>query len=170
MTAHGYGGGLYILQTVSGIKTGSGRSEALTIVQTVSGSGTSPYMYGAHIHWHNTGNPTIGHLAGLQIDMDNPGSACDAFTVLDLYRDGANVGSGRDCYIRCATGGSATPTSIIMLEANHSASAGTNFIEQRANVTGPVAAAVDTSTATWTYKIRCKIGSTTFYLVGVSGA
>lgn len=168
--ASGYSRGLYIAATASGTKTGSGEHNSLGIDLTVTGD--TPYAYITSLYLATSGNPTIGLISAVSIYMDNIGTGVSSVHILDLQTGNptASAASTRETYIRCRNHGTGTPTSILFLQANNNAKAATNFIEQDSVTVGPVAAAVDTSTATWTHKVRCLLGSTTFYLLGVGDA
>jgi len=168
--ASGYSRGLYIAATASGAKTGSGEHNSLGIDLTVTGD--TPYAYIASLYFCQSGNPTIGLISALSIYMDNIGTGVTYEHILDLQTGNPTASAAtREAFIRFRNHGTGTPTSILYLQANNNAKVATNFIEQEgAWGVGPVAAAVDTSTATWTHKVRCLMGSTTFYLLGVADA
>jgi len=166
----GYARGLYIAATASGTKTGSGEHNSLGIDLTVTGD--TPYAYIASLYFAQSGNPTIGLISAISVYMDNIGTGVTYEHILDLQTGNPTASAAtREAFIRCRNHGTGTPTSILYLQANNNAKVATNFIEQEgAWGQGPVAAASDTSTATWTYKIRCLIGSTTFYIPCVADA
>jgi len=118
LVPHGGGEGLYIYQDITGTKTGNARTEAMSIVQTLSGSGASDTIYGLHVHFHNGGmNPGAGaNLFGIVADLDNPGSSCGNCIAIDAYRDGANSPTTRDACIRLANGGSAVIHEALLIE------------------------------------------------------
>ncbi len=165
----GYARGLYIAATASGTKTASGEHNSLGIDLTVTGN--TPYAYIASLYFAQSGNPTIGLISAISIYMDNIGTNVSSQHILDLQTGNptASAAATREAYIRCRNHGTGTPTSILYLQANNNAKAATNFIEQDSVTVGPVAAADNTGTDyTPTYKVRCLIGSTTFYLTGVA--
>jgi len=167
--ASGYARGLYISTTASGTKTASGEHNALGI--DVSVTGNTPYAYIQSLYLSTSGNPTIGLVSAISIYLDNVGTAVASVHLLDLQvaTPTASAPSTREAFIRCRNHGTGTPTSIFFLQANNNAKAATNFIEQDSVTVGPVAAAANVGTDyTPTYKVRCLIGSTTFYLTGVA--
>jgi len=166
----GYSRGLYIDYTNSGAKTSSAEINALGIDVTISAS--VPYAYISSIYMATSGNPTIGLISGLTLYLDNIGTAVSSVHMLDLQTGNptASAASTREAYIRCRNHGTGTPTCIFFLQANNNAKAATNFIEQDSVTVGPVAAAATTTADAATYKVRCKIGSTTFYLYGVAAS
>ena len=170
--ASGYARGLYLSCTVSGTKTSSGEHNALGIDVTVTGD--TPYAYIQSLYMATSGNPTIGLISAISIYMDNIGTGVSSFHMLDLQTGNptASAAATREAYMRCRNHGTGTPTCIMFLQANNNAKVATNFIESGSNnESGPVyPAQTTTGDETYTYKVRCLYGSTTFYLVGVASS
>ena len=170
--ASGYTRGLYINCTVTGTKTSSGEHNALGIDVTITGD--TPYAYIQSLYLATSGNPTIGLISAISIYMDNIGTGVSSFHMLDLQTGNptASAAATREAYMRCRNHGTGTPTCILFLQANNNAKVATNFIESGGNnESGPVyPAQTTTGDETYTYKVRCLYGSTTFYLVGVASS
>lgn len=169
-SATDYSRGLYIDYTASGAKTSSAEVNALGIDVAVSAA--TPYAYISSLYMSTSGNPTIGLISAMSVYLDNIGTGVSSVHMLDLQTGNptASAASTREAYIRCRNHGTGTPTGIFFLQANNNAKAATNFIEQDSVTVGPVAAASTTNDSTWTYKVRCLYGSTTFYLVGCAAS
>uniref|UniRef100_A0A6M3J6L5 Uncharacterized protein n=1 Tax=viral metagenome TaxID=1070528 RepID=A0A6M3J6L5_9ZZZZ len=164
----GYSQGLAVAITSTGDKTGSAEIHGIAVDMTLTGA-NAPYAYVMPLYLVTSGNPTIGLASALSIYIDDLGTACAQLHMLDLMYGSTNAPTTRNAYIRCRNHSDNTPTAILYLQANNNAKAATNFIEQDSVTVGPVAAAVNTGTDyTPTYKVRCLIGSTTFYLTGVA--
>ena len=167
--ASGYARGLYINATASGTKTVSGEHNSLGIDLAVTGN--TPYAYIASLYMYVSGNKTVSLASAISIYIDNLGTACVNLHMLDLQYGSNNAPTTRSCYMRIRSHSSATPTCIMYLQANNNAKAATNFLEQAATTVGPIAAAgTSTGDETYTYKVRCLYGTTTFYLVGVASS
>ena len=168
----GYGRGLYVSYTNDGAKTSSAEINAIGVDVTVSAA--VPYAYIQSLYFATSGNPTIGLISAMSVYLDNIGTGVSSVHMLDLQTatPTASAPSTREAYIRCRNHGTGTPTSIFFLQANNNAKAATNFIEQDSVTVGPVAASTTaiTSGTNTTYRVQCKHGSTTFYLLGVAAA
>jgi len=169
-TTSGYMRGIYIDYANTGAKTSSAEINPLAIDVAVSAA--VPYAYIGSFYMSTSGNPTIGLVSALTIYMDNLGTGVTYSHMLDLQTGNPTASAAtRETYIRFRNHGTGTPTSVLFLQANNNAAVATYFIEAGTNSeTSPVAAASTTNDSTWTYKVKCRYGSTTFYLVGCATA
>lgn len=167
-TTSGYQRGLYINYTSDGAKTSSAEVNALGIDMTVSAA--LPYAYMQSLYFVTSGNPTIGLVSPMTIYVDDLGTACASFHMLDLQYGSTNAATTRGTYFRIRNHADNTPTSVFYIQANNNASAATYFIDQDNVTTGPVAAAVTASADAATFKVACRKGSTVFYLYGVAAS
>jgi hypothetical protein len=160
----GYSRGIYVNATVSGTKTGSGEWNGIGSDFTISGD--TPYVYGLTIWGTHSGNPTLGFVAPISIYLDDMGSACGAIVGIDVgLAGGSNSPSGRHTFMRVRNHtGAQPPESIILLEGNPTADYFLDF--DQAYV--PIYADTSGVPANATHKIKCRVGSTDFYLIGVA--
>lgn len=166
-SSSGYARGIYVNVTVSGDKTSSGEHNSVGVDQAVSGN--TPYLYGYTYYSADTGDPTIGLACPISIYQDDLGSNVGAWFGTDYGYAFSNDMAGQFAVIRMRNHSSSIkPESMILGQCNNNYYVADYLLDFQGNPQGPIKADTSSVPSNATYKIKCRYGSTDFYLIGVA--
>ena len=116
----GRSSGLTIEYTAAGTKTGTGYVDGLSVIMTITGD--NPLSSCLYLHTNTiSGNPTLGMVLGLYIDMNDSGTDCERYFALNIDMGQTSVIAGESGVMRFRRSGNQILNSIFQLEPANSA-------------------------------------------------
>lgn len=156
--ASGLRRGLYVNYLNDGDKTGSAEVDVIGADLTIQDDLSYAYCIGCYVA--QSGNPAIGQIAGLSVYLDDPGTACDNITAIDLgLAGGTNSPSGRHTFIRMRNhSAGAVPDAALQFEGTPNA----DYFASWETVSNPVIAAAIGGAQT--HKIRIRAAGIDYFI------